>query len=154
MTIRYYYIGGTGPYFIDDTINLLDPDNNFPGETQHAIVTDGQLIVEETPSEDYNVARLIDILENITETFTATGTINKNTRVAIASGTFDLFLPTLANGDKRIYEVKNYGTGIVTLKPNATEAAKTIDEETSQAIRSLDAVTVYGNNINDSWWII
>ena len=154
MAVKHFYTGGMGPYFYEDTDDILDPDGNFTSMTSHALVTDGQIIVEETPSDDNPVARLIDILENITETFTATGTIAINTQVALADGTFDLFLPTLVDGDKRIYEVKNIGSGIVTLKPNATEAAKTIDGEVSQAIRALDALTVNGNNANNSWWII
>lgn len=154
MTIQYFYYGGMGPYFYDDTASLLDPDGNFPGETSHALVTSGQLIVKEEPSDDNNVARFIDILKYITEIFTATGTIDVNTQVARASGTFDLFLPTLATADTRIIEVKNYGSGLISLKPNATEAAKTIDGETVQVIRANDALTVNGDNTNDSWWII
>ncbi len=154
MAVKKVYYNSVGPFLYDDTDAIDDYDGDFSGETRQALTTEGQLLVEGEPVDDNNITRFIDILTFITEVFTSTGTIDKNTQVVLVSGTFDLFLPTLANGDKRIYEVKNYGTGIVTLKPHTTEAAKTIDGETSQAIRAKDALTVNGDNTNDSWWII
>ena len=152
MATKYFYVGGMGPYFYDDTDALLDPDGNFPGVTSHALVTDGQLIVEETPSEDNNVVRLIDLYENKTEVFTETGTIADDTIVAYAIGTFDLFLPTLANAEKRDINVKNISTGIVTLKPNASESSVEIEEETSQPLYPGDCFTVISDNVD--WWVI
>jgi hypothetical protein len=154
MAIKFAYYNGMGPYFYDTDILVIDSEGLFPTTYQNALVTDGQLIVEEQPTIEYNVARFLDVITYITEVTTGTGTISTNTQVVLADGTFDLFLPLLADGDKHIYEIKNVGTGLISLKPNAAEPAKTIDEEIVQVIRPLDALTVYGDNANDSWWII
>lgn len=61
MVVKRYYVGGMGPYLYDNSIDLLDPEGEFPGDTQHALVTDGQLIVEELPTQDNHIARQIDI---------------------------------------------------------------------------------------------
>lgn len=63
MTIKYFHVGGMGPYFYDDVVPVLDPDNYFPGETQHTLVTDGQVIIEGPPTEDNNIVRYIDLNE-------------------------------------------------------------------------------------------
>jgi len=160
MTIHKYYIGGMGPYLYDDTEPLLDPDGDFPGEYQNGIITSGTIKAEQAPSENYEVLRFDDLGEliisatRIEETFTSTGTIAKTSNVILANGTYDLFLPLLANGNKRLYEVKNYGTGLISLKPNAAEATKTIDGEVVQVIRPKDSLTVYGDDTNNSWWIL
>ena len=152
MAIKFFYIGTQGPYFYDDTDDLLGPDGNFPGVTSHVLVTDGQLIVEGAPSEDNNLVRLIDLYEKKTELFIVTGTIAADTMVAYAIGTFDLFLPTLANAEKREINVKNIGTGIVTLKPNATESSAKIEGEIYQPLSAGDCATVI-SDISD-WWVI
>ena len=141
MTIRYYYVGGMGPYIYDDSIPLLDPDGNFPGENQYALITNGRINV------DGGV-----IANKILEEFIVTGTIDKYSQMIFASGTYDLFLPTLTNADNYVYEIKNVGTGIITLKPNASEPTVEIDNETSQPIRLEDCISVISDNTE--WWVI
>ena len=41
MTVGKYYIGDQGPFYYDDTVDLLDPDGDFPGQQQGGFVTDG-----------------------------------------------------------------------------------------------------------------
>ena len=151
MTIHKYYIGGMGPHLYDDTEELLDPDEDFPDEDQHALVTDGQLIVEGDPTEDNNTVRLIDLMTMITETFTATGTIGTNTQMVLCLGTFDLFLPLIASGLKHVYDIKNVSTGVITLKPNAVEPTVEIENEIYQSLNPGDSVTVYGDVLE--WWV-
>lgn len=50
-----------GPLLYDDSIALDDPDGDFAGVDFHALVTDGQLWVEEAPSLDEHVVRLVDL---------------------------------------------------------------------------------------------
>ena len=190
MTVFKYYIGAMGPYLYDDTVDVLDPDGDFPGETQNGFLTDGGISVGDITLNGATASRLIatdgskklvsvadltswilgitgDIIvsddgdgtvtiseDRILESFNAEDTVLSTTKFILAEGTFDLFLPTLSDGDGRIYEIKNIGSGIVSLKPNSIESAKTIDEETQQDIRSNDSLTVYGEDANDSWWII
>ena len=146
MAIKYFYIGGTGPYFYDDTVPVLDPDGNFGAMNQNALVTTGQLVVEGDPVDDDNVVRFSDLLTRIIETFVTTGTIATNTQVVYAIGTFDLFLPTLANGEKREYTIVNTSTGLITLKPNSTEPTVEINGETSQPLRQHNSITVISDN--------
>lgn len=46
MTVFKYYLGGMGPFLYDDTIPLLDPEGDFPGENQHGLITDGPVKVD------------------------------------------------------------------------------------------------------------
>lgn len=60
--IKSYY-GSMGPFLHDPTDDILDPDGDFPGTGYHALVTDGQLIVEEAPTLPDHVAKKINIDE-------------------------------------------------------------------------------------------
>lgn len=43
MAIKKLYIGSMGPFEYDDTDLINDPDGDFPGESQRAITTDGDI---------------------------------------------------------------------------------------------------------------
>ena len=158
MTEYLYYIGGMGPYIYDDDIDLLDPEDNFPGDTQCGMITNGPIKTYYTPTTDSDVLRFDEIgtmvvgSERVIETFTATGTISYLSNVIYASGAFNLFLPTLTLGEDRIYDIKNVGTKIITLKPNATESTVEIEGETSQPLLPGDSVTVTSDGTE--WWVI
>ena len=148
MTVHKYYIGGLGPYLYDDTEALLDPDGDFPGEFQNGIITSGTIKAEQVPSATAEVLRFDDLgslilsAKKVTESFTETGTISYLSNIILATGTYDLFLPTLALGEKRVYDVKNDGTGVITLKPGTTEPLVEIEGETSQPLNPGDCATV------------
>ena len=141
MAVKHFYIGGMGPYLFDDTIPLLDLDNYFPGENQYALITDGRLNVNDGV-----------IANKITESFASTGTINKYSQMIFADGTYDLFLPTIANSEDYVYEIKNIGTGVITIKPNANEPTVEIDNEISQPLRTEDCISIINDDSN--WWVI
>lgn len=61
MTVGTFYIGGMGPYLYDDEIGLLDPDGNFPGETQSGMMTDGPIKTTRTPVDDEDMLRWVDV---------------------------------------------------------------------------------------------
>jgi hypothetical protein len=61
MAQQKYYIGSMGPYLFDDTINLLDPDNDFPGETQSGFITSGPIKTLHTGTTDDDLVRRADI---------------------------------------------------------------------------------------------
>jgi len=151
MTIRKVYFGSLGPFLYDDIIPIDDVDGDFAGEDQKGLITDGPVKVENTPATSYDVLRFDDLGELIvsaqrtTETFIATGTIAYLTNVVLATGTYDLFLPTLVLGEKRVYDVKNDGVGVITLKPNATEPAVEIEGEVYQTLRPGDSVSVWSD---------
>jgi len=56
MARKRYYIGSTGPYLYDDSHTFDD------GRAMEALRTEGQLVVDEAPSENGNVWRLHDML--------------------------------------------------------------------------------------------
>lgn len=44
MAIKKVYIGSIGPFLYDDADLVDDPDGDFPGETQRAVLTDGTIL--------------------------------------------------------------------------------------------------------------
>jgi len=140
MTVKHYYLGGMGPYSYDDTIPLLDLAGNFTGQYQSALTTDGAVIAD-TISTGNNV-----------KVFTATGTITTHSDIILASGTFTLFMPTVTKGKDRVYEIKNIGTGIVTLKPNSAEPLVEIEGEVYQTLNAGDSITLISDAV--AWWVI
>ena len=63
MAIKKVYIGSVGPFLYDDTEPINDPDGDFAGQSQQAVATDGQLIVQTAASDDDEVRRLGDDAE-------------------------------------------------------------------------------------------
>ena len=61
MARKKVYIGSVGPYLYDDAKSIDDPDGDFAGEDNRALVTDGQLFVEQAPTADEEVVRLADL---------------------------------------------------------------------------------------------
>ena len=45
MTVKKVYFGSLGPFFYDDTDSVIDVDGDFPGETQHALLSNGDMIL-------------------------------------------------------------------------------------------------------------
>lgn len=45
MALRKFYLGDQGPFYYDDEVLVNDPDGDFAGELQHAILTEGGLKV-------------------------------------------------------------------------------------------------------------
>ena len=64
------------------------------------------------------------------------------------SGTFTVTLPTAAGAQGKIYNIKNSGTGVITV---ATTSSQTIDGSTSAQLFQYDCITVQSNNAN---WVI
>ena len=158
MTIRKLYIGSVGPFIYDDTDLVNDYDGDFSGEYRQGFLTDGYVKTTATPNSTGEVLRFDEIgtlvvgTERVVESFTATGTIDEDTNIVLADGTFILFLPTLADGEDRVYDVKNVGTGIITLKPNSAEATVEIEGELSQPMYPGDCFTVTSDGTD--WWVI
>ncbi len=158
MTIRKYYIGSLGPFLYDDTDLINDPDGDFAGEDLHGFITDGPVKVDSVPAVASDVLRFDDIgalivsPKKIIETFSTTGTIALGSNIILATGTYDLFLPTLLDGHKRVYHIKNIGSGIVTLKPNISDIGAEIENEISQVLRSGYNITTI-SDLTD-WWIL
>jgi hypothetical protein len=65
MAERKFYIGSVGPYLYDDTDLINDPDGDFPGEGMHTLVTNHQMIVNESPSQNEHLMRLGDSNERL-----------------------------------------------------------------------------------------
>lgn len=153
MTRRYIRIGGAGSFIYDDEDIVTDDEYGYAdGEPYKAVQTDGAVTTERDPIDDDDMTRLQDVgLLNV-ELFTSTGTITYTKSIILADGTFDLFLPTIADATNRFYEVKNEGTGIVTLKPNSSEPLITVEDETSQPIYAGDCLTMFTDG--NEWLVI
>lgn len=153
MTRRYIRVGGAGPFIYDDADTITDDEYGYAdGEPYKACQTDGAITTTRDPVDDDDMTRLQDVGSLNVELFTATGTITHTKSIILATGTFDLFCPTVVNGTNRFYEVKNNGTGMVILKPNTSEPAITIEEETSQPIYPGDCLTIFTDG--NEWWVI
>jgi hypothetical protein len=57
MTIRKVYLGTVGPFLYDDAELIGDADGDFAGSYYKGIVTDGQMIVSEPPTQPGHVLR-------------------------------------------------------------------------------------------------
>lgn len=69
MPIRKLYLGDQGPFYYDDEVPIDDPDGDFAGELQHAILTEGGLKIG---GVEY-ATKFIDVVTNVTaETQTIT----------------------------------------------------------------------------------
>lgn len=60
MTEIKYYVGTFGPFIFDDD-PIDDPDGDFVGQIHRALVTNGQLLVEEAPTLPGHVVRMADV---------------------------------------------------------------------------------------------
>lgn len=60
MALRKLYIGTVGPFLYDDADLIDDEDGDFAGENYKGLVTNGQLIVEEAPTDPSHVMRKVD----------------------------------------------------------------------------------------------
>lgn len=70
MAWRKVYYGTVGPFYYDDAVAVDDPDGDFPGVNQYAVVTDGSMRAATAPTHGHDVVRLED-LEELLEMVTA-----------------------------------------------------------------------------------
>ena len=68
MGIKTVYRGSNGPFEYDDTDLIVNEDGLFPGETFHALITDGKIATTHTPTSDYEVMRKVDVESLVTAT--------------------------------------------------------------------------------------
>lgn len=60
MATKKVYAASSGPYLYVDSDLVNDPDGDFSEAYRNAVMTDGQLWVGESPSDDHHVMRLMD----------------------------------------------------------------------------------------------
>jgi len=61
MATKKVFIGSVGPFLYDDTSAIDDVDGDFAGELLRALTTDGQMLLESTPTDPEEVVRLVDL---------------------------------------------------------------------------------------------
>lgn len=76
-------------------------------------------------------------------------TLGADNNVLLCNGTFTVNLPAVASSSRRVYTIKNIGSGTVTLDGNGSE---TIDGATTQTLAQYDSLTVVCDGSN--WYII
>jgi hypothetical protein len=81
----------------------------------------------------------------ITSTYTPTAL---NTSVNCTSGTFNVDLLSAATITGKIYNIKNSGSGIITVNPYGSEA---LDEELAQLLYPGECISIQSTGVN---WII
>lgn len=69
--------------------------------------------------------------------------------VLCTANSFNVTLPTAVGKQNKLYEVKNSGSGTITL---LTSGGQTIDSESSQQILPGECLTLLSNNVN--WWVV
>lgn len=70
MAWRKVYYGTVGPFYYDDAVLIDDPDGDFAGINQYAVITDGGVRASRAPVHGHDVLRLED-LEELLEMITA-----------------------------------------------------------------------------------
>jgi len=98
----------------------------------------------------YAVQVAEDAGERLYTSVTSTYTTTASDRVILASGTFTITLVAAASATYKTLEIKNIGTGTVTVDANGSE---TIDASASaQTLSAKDAITLYSDG--SGWWIL
>jgi len=69
MADKKIYFGTVGPFLFDDADLINDADGDFAGEDYHAVVTDGQILVETAPTNPSHIVRLQDLVNLLLTTF-------------------------------------------------------------------------------------
>ena len=74
-----------------------------------------------------------------------TYTVGEDDYTVSCTGTFTVTLPTAVGVEGKVYEIKNAGTGTITL---ATTSSQTIDDQTTQTLIQYEALTVCSDGAN------
>ena len=116
MAEKKIYLGSVGPALFNDDELIADGDGDFADLYRHALVTDQQLIVTESPSLDDHVARYSDIQGKILNPVAVTDIDDPSTELnalAGAAGVLLLAYEVGANADEStLYAWDNaIGTG-------------------------------------------
>jgi len=65
MAEKKFYVGTHGPYFLDDSDDIDDPDGDFPGQTRGAFITNGPIRTSNPSSSADDVVRKEDLLDTL-----------------------------------------------------------------------------------------
>ena len=65
MAEKKIYIGSQGPFLYDDADDVDDPDGDFAGQTQRAIVADQQLFIGVAPASTGEVVRWDELISDL-----------------------------------------------------------------------------------------
>jgi hypothetical protein len=61
VTTRKVWMGSTGPFLYDDSVEYIDEDGVIAPDNQCAIATDGQVVVQSAPTSPVHVVRKQDL---------------------------------------------------------------------------------------------
>ena len=87
MAEKKLYLGSVGPYLFEDDELIEDEDGDFSGELRHAITTNRQMIVTETPTGDDELIRLGDSNKRILAPLSVTNIDDPSTELGAIVGT-------------------------------------------------------------------
>ena len=86
MAEKKIYLGSVGPYLFEDDELVEDEDGEFSGETRHAITTNRQMIITETPTGDDELMRLGDSNERLLAPLAVSNIADPSTELGAISG--------------------------------------------------------------------
>ena len=86
MAEKKIYLGSVGPFLYDDADLIADYDGDFDGEYRKGLTTNGQLFVDEVPSEDNNIVRLTDLTGRVLTPVAVTDIDDPSTELNALSG--------------------------------------------------------------------
>ena len=85
---------------------------------------------------------------NIVAATTTYAVLTTDYTINCTANSFTVTLPTAVGASGKVYNIKNSGTGFITV---ATTSSQTIDGATTQGLNQYEGVTVQSNGAN---WII
>lgn len=86
MAEKKIYIGSVGPFLFDDDDPIDDPDGDFTGVHQKALVSDKQMMITEAPSANEHVLRLQDLAGRILTPVAVSDINDPSTELGALSG--------------------------------------------------------------------
>jgi hypothetical protein len=120
MTIRRVYVGSLGPHLYRDDDPIGDPDEHFPGETQYALASDGDILIDDIYADDIyadivtiNLLKTKGLAVGITTVngdYVISGGTDAIILVDTDDGVITITLPSLVAIPGRIFWIKNIGS--------------------------------------------
>lgn len=155
MAEKKLYLGSVGPFLYEDDEAIDDADGEFSGQLRRALATNGQLYIGEEPSDDYDVARYVDLLSgwlNIVHITSDYIVLATDCIILVDCSNQDIIITLPIGIAKKPYEIVRIddSNNELTVKPDGIE---TINDEIEQILFAEgDAMKIISDGSN--WYII
>ena len=132
--------------FNDEKFRIFDDqDKTKRLEFEVSAISTGTTRTITVPDADITLSQGNEIT-SISSEYTITST---DYFINCTANTFDINLPTAVGASGKMYQIKNSGTGIITVNADGSE---TIDGNSTQDLFKDESITIISDNAN--WYII